>query len=58
MVLETALPAKFAETIGAAIGREPERPAGYADIESRPQRFMVMPPDVARLKAYIEAHAG
>jgi threonine synthase len=56
--LETALPAKFAETIVEAIDRQPERPAGYADLESRPQRFTVMPADVARLKAYIEANAA
>jgi threonine synthase len=55
--LETALPAKFAETIVEAIGREPERPAGYADIEARPQRFSVMPADIGRLKAYLESHA-
>ena len=55
--LETALPAKFAETIIEAIGREPPRPAGYADLERRPQRFTVLPADVARLKAYVEAHA-
>jgi len=56
--LETALPAKFASTIVEAIGREPERPAGYADIESRPQRVTVLPADVGQLKAYIEARAG
>lgn len=56
--LETALPAKFAETIVEAIGREPERPPGYEGIESAPQRYQVMPVDVARLKAYIEAHAA
>ncbi len=56
--LETALPAKFAETIVEAIGREPPRPAGYGDIESRPQRFTVLPADVAQLKAYLGAHAG
>ncbi len=56
--LETALPAKFAETIVEAIGREPQRPPAYADIESRPQRFEGMPVDVARLKRYIETHAG
>ena len=55
--LETALPAKFAETIVEAIGGEPGRPAGYADIESLPQRFTVLPADVGRLKAYIEAQA-
>jgi threonine synthase len=56
--LETAAPAKFAETIVEAIGREPDRPAGYENIEARPQRFMVLPADVQRLKAYLEAHAG
>ncbi len=56
--LETALPAKFAETIVEAIGRGPERPPGYEGIERLPQRFEVMPVDVARLKAYIEAHAA
>jgi threonine synthase len=56
--LETALPAKFAGTILEAIGRQPERPAGYADVESRPQRFTVLPADVGRLKAFIETHAG
>jgi threonine synthase len=56
--LETALPAKFAGTIVEAIGRQPERPAGYADVESRPQRFTVLPADVGRLKAFIETHAG
>jgi threonine synthase len=55
--LETALPAKFAETIVEAIGRPPDRPPAYADLESRPQRFEVLAVDIARLKAYIEAHA-
>ena len=36
--IETALPAKFAATIREALGRDPERPAAYADLESRPQR--------------------
>jgi threonine synthase len=40
-----------------ALGREPPRPAGYGDIESRPQRFTVLPADVAQLKAYLGAHA-
>ena len=55
--LETALPAKFAATIREALGREPERPAAYADLEARPQRFDVLPADAARVKAYIAAHA-
>jgi threonine synthase len=53
--LETALPAKFAETIQEALGREPERPAALEGIESLPQRFDALPPDVAQLKAFIAA---
>ncbi|HZW86303.1 MAG TPA: threonine synthase [Gallionella sp.] len=51
--LETALPAKFEETIREALGLDPERPAGYQNIESLPQRFDTLPPQVAQLKAYI-----
>ncbi len=57
VVLETALPAKFAATIVEALGHEPPRPAALADLESRPRRFEVMPADVGRIKAYVEAHA-
>lgn len=53
VVLETALPIKFAETIVEALGHEPERPAAYAGIESLPKRVTVMPADVDRVKAYI-----
>jgi threonine synthase len=56
--IETALPAKFAATIREALGRDPERPVAYADLESRPQRCDVLPADTARVKAYIEARAG
>ncbi len=56
--IETALPAKFAATIREALGRDPERPAAYADLEARPQRCAVLPADVERVKAYIAAHAG
>ena len=56
--LETALPAKFAATIAEALGREPERPARFAGLESLPQRFELIEPDAAPLKRYIEAHAA
>ena len=56
--IETALPAKFSATIKEALGCEPVRPAAYADLEQRPQRCVVLPPDVTRVKAYIAAHAG
>jgi threonine synthase len=54
--LETALPAKFAETIQEALGRQPERPASMEGIENLPQRCEVMDADLARLKAYIIAN--
>jgi len=54
--LETALPAKFEETIVEALGRRPERPAAMEVIENLPQRFEVMDADVAKLKAFIAAH--
>jgi threonine synthase len=57
LVLETALPAKFAETIREALGREPERPTAMEGIESRPKRFTVMPADAAAVKRYITEHA-
>jgi threonine synthase len=53
--LETALPAKFAETIQEALGREPERPAALEGIEKLPQRFDILPPEVEQLKAFIAA---
>ncbi len=53
LVLETALPAKFAETIVEALGIAPPRPAGMVDIEQLPKRFMVMPPSVEAVKAWI-----
>jgi threonine synthase len=56
LVLETALPAKFAATIVEAIGLAPEPPAALRAIEALPKRFTVMPVDVAQVKYYIETH--
>jgi threonine synthase len=56
LVLETALPAKFAATIVEALGREPDRPPGFDDIEALPKRFTVVPADVGTVKHYIESH--
>jgi threonine synthase len=58
IVLETALPAKFNETIREALGRDAERPAGFENIESLPQRFEVMDTDVSKMKALIASHTG
>ena len=53
--LETALPAKFEETIIEALGRKPERPAMMQGIENLPQRVEVMDADLAQLKTFIAA---
>src|SRR5205085_1349061 len=57
LVLETALPAKFAETIVEAIGREPERPAALQGIERLPKRFTVMRVDAQAVKRFIADNA-
>jgi threonine synthase len=54
IVLETALPAKFAATIREAIGRDPEPPAALKGIEALPKRFTVVPVDTQAVKRYIE----
>jgi threonine synthase len=51
--METAQPAKFAETIREALGREPSRPAGFENLEKLPQRFEVMNADVGKIKHFI-----
>ncbi len=58
IVLETALPAKFNETIREALGHDAERPAGFENIESLPQRFEVMAPDAEAVKRYIAVRTG
>jgi threonine synthase len=58
LVLETALPAKFAATIREATGRDPELPAALKGIERLPKRFTVMAPDVAQVKAFVELHCA
>jgi threonine synthase len=56
IVLETALPIKFAATIVEALGQEPHRPAKFEGIEALPKRVHVMKADVAQIKAYITQH--
>ncbi len=56
LVLETALPAKFAETLREALGIDPPRPAALQGIEQLPKRFEVMPVDADRVKAFIRDH--
>jgi threonine synthase len=56
IVLETALPIKFAETIVEALGRQPDRPVLFNGIEDLPKRVHVMPADTTAVKAYIAEH--
>ena len=58
IVLETALAAKFNETILDALGEDAERPQGFENIEDLPQKFVVMKADVEAMKAYIAANTG
>jgi len=55
--LETALPAKFAETIQEALGRPAPRPKAFENIEALPQRVKNIDRDVEALKQWIAARA-
>ena len=58
VVLETALPIKFAETIVEALGRQPDRPAQFEGIEALPKRVKVMPASTATVQAFIAEHCA
>ena len=53
VVLETALPIKFAATIVEALGREPDRPAKFDGIEALPRRVVVLPAQADSVKRLI-----
>ena len=57
VVLETAKPAKFNETIREALGVDAEVPKGFEDLMDRPQRSVDLPADPDALKRYIVDHA-
>jgi threonine synthase len=61
IVLETALPIKFAETIVEALGRQPDRPPQFDGIEQLPRRVAELPADTAAVQTFIaercERHA-
>lgn len=56
LVLETALPIKFAATLVEALGQEPECPAKFAGIEALPKRVKVLPMSADAIKTYIAQH--
>ncbi|WP_323072202.1 threonine synthase [Mycetohabitans endofungorum] len=55
IVLETAQPIKFGDTIREALDRDPPRPPAFDGLEALPQRFTVLPADAARVKDFIRA---
>ncbi len=58
VVIETALPAKFAATIREALGQDPPRPAPLADLEAMPQHFTLLAADAAAVKGFVEGNAA
>ncbi|MDP2832539.1 MAG: threonine synthase [Pseudomonadota bacterium] len=56
--LETALPAKFEDSIREALGVQPERPAGLENLETLPHRVETMNADMTAIQAYIAGHAN
>jgi len=58
LVLETALPAKFSETIEEAIGQPAPLPKGLENLESLAQKVTVLPCDVESVSAYIREHVA
>ncbi len=55
LVLETALPVKFAETVKQAVGFEPPLTAEQEAMMKLPQRVVQIKPDVRRVKEIIAA---
>jgi threonine synthase len=58
VVLETALPIKFAATLVEALGLEPERPEKFIGIEALPKKVKLMSSDVTAVKAFIAEECG
>lgn len=57
LALETALPAKFGETILEATGKPAPVPAHLAGLDSLPQRVDVLPNDAERVRQYVRERA-
>jgi len=58
LVLETALPAKFSDTIREATGMPAPLPEALRDLGKLPQRVTVMDCDAAKVRDYIIRHVG
>jgi threonine synthase len=57
VVLETALPTKFEETVMEAIKLKPPRPDGLSNIEQLPQKSFEIENDINQVKQFIESHS-
>ncbi len=55
--LATAHPAKFGETVHAAIGRDPELPKALGDLAGRKSRCELMSADRGLIQDFISSHA-
>jgi threonine synthase len=53
VIMETALPAKFEDTMQEALKQAPFRPKGLAGLEALPQRFDAIEADAALIKQYL-----
>jgi threonine synthase len=58
IVMETALPIKFAATIVEALGQEPNRPPQFEGIEALPKRMIRMAAVAQAVKTYIVQHCA
>ena len=58
VAMATAHPAKFPDAIEQAIGIRPELPPRLADLMTRPERFVVLPNDLAAVEANVRALVG
>jgi len=55
IVAATAHPAKFPDAMRAAVGISPPLPAHLATLYERPERFSMVPPDLAAIEARLRA---
>ncbi|GAB3946503.1 threonine synthase [Corynebacterium tapiri] len=58
VVLETALPVKFSETITEAIGSFPPVPERFAEVEGKEHHVVDLPNDAQKVKDFIAQHAA
>jgi threonine synthase len=54
ITLATAHPAKFPDAVEQAIGLRPALPPHLADLFERPERFTVLPNDLATVQHFVE----